>query len=91
MGITKIFEYMEYGLPVIATDLEVWKDIVPNKCGICVNPNNIEEIHDAIKFLVDNPVKAKEMGRVGQSLVKEKYNWNSQEKILFDVYKKYDK
>lgn len=91
MGITKIFEYMEYGLPVIATDLEVWKEIVPNKCGICVNPYNIEEIHDAIKFLVDNPDKAKEMGRVGQRLVKEKYNWNSQEKILLDLYKKYDK
>lgn len=91
MGITKIFEYMQYGLPVIATDLDVWKDIVPGKCGICVNPNNIDEIHDAIKYLIDNPVEANKMGLNGMKLVKQKYNWNTQEIILFNVYKKLEK
>lgn len=88
LGITKIFEYMEYGLPVIATNLEVWRDIVPNKCGICVNPNNISQIHDAIEYLINHPKEAKKMGEKGQKLVREKYNWDTQEKILYSIYEK---
>ena len=91
MGITKIFEYMQFGLPVIASDLEVWKDIVPNKCGISVDPDNVDQIKEAIQYLVNNPDKAKKMGQIGQKMVKEKYNWETQEKVLFDVYKKIEK
>ena len=35
----KMFEYMGAGLPVIASNFELWKNIIEkNKCGICVNP-----------------------------------------------------
>ena len=86
MGITKIFEYMSYGLPIIATDLDVWKKFVPQNCGICVNPNNVDEITRAIKYLISNPKKTIEMGKKGRKLVEEKYNWETQEKILYKVY-----
>ena len=86
MGITKIFEYMQYGLPIIATDLDVWLDFVPNKCGICVNPSNVNEIHEAIKYLINNPDVAKKMGQEGRRLVEKKYNWQTQEDILYNVY-----
>lgn len=91
MGITKIFEYMAYGLPVIATDLEVWENFIPNKCGICVNPNSIEDIKKAIKYLIDHPKEAKKMGKEGRKLVEEKYNWQKEESILFEIYKKIER
>ena len=91
IGITKIFEYMMAGLPIIATDLEVWKEFVPNNCGICVNPNNIEEVKSAIEYLIKHPKEAKKMGEKGRKLVEEKYNWNSQEIILLAFYKKMEK
>lgn len=88
LGNTKIFEYMEAGLPIVATDFNLWYDIIEkNKCGICVNPNNINQITNAIKYMLDNPKKAIEMGKNGRRLVEEKYNWNTQEKILFDLYR----
>ncbi len=87
MGITKIFEYMSYGLPVIATDLECW-DFVDKKCGICVNPNDVSAIKNAVEYLITNPKESKEMGKNGRKLVEEKYNWKTQEKELYKLYEK---
>tara|TARA_B110000003_G_scaffold272232_1_gene307725 strand:+ start:362 stop:1471 length:1110 start_codon:yes stop_codon:yes gene_type:complete len=83
----KFFEYMMAGLPIICTDFSLWKEIVePNKCGICINPNDIDEIVSAIKYLVNNPDLAKKMGENGRKIVEQKYNWKSEEKKLIDLY-----
>lgn len=85
---TKLFEYMEAGLPVVASNFALWRGIIDkSSCGICVDPNNPEEISDAIKYLIDNPVKAKEMGENGRRAVLEKYNWDKESKKLLAVYK----
>jgi glycosyltransferase involved in cell wall biosynthesis len=88
-GSTKIFEYMYAGLPVICTDFVLWKDIIEkNHCGICVNPNDTNAIANAINYLIDNPNEAQRMGENGRKAVLEKYNWESQEKILLELYNK---
>ena len=88
MSNNKLFEYLLAGLPVICTDFILWKDVVEkNNCGICVNPRNINEIVDAIKYLSANPVVAKQMGQNGRKIVLEKYNWECEEKKLINVYR----
>lgn len=88
MSNNKLFEFMMAGLPVICTDFILWKEVVElNSCGICVNPNNINEIVDAINYLLDNPIIAKQMGDNGRKIVEEKYNWKFEEKKLIDLYK----
>lgn len=83
----KLFEYMKAGLPVICTDFVLWKEVVEkNNCGICVNPNNIIEISDAINFLINNPKIAIQMGENGQRIVSETYNWECEEKKLIQIY-----
>jgi glycosyltransferase involved in cell wall biosynthesis len=85
----KMFEYMAAGLPVIASNFPLWKDIIEkNNCGICVNPLNPEEIENAIKHLLNNPEEAKIMGENGRTLVKEKYNWTIEENKLLNFYSK---
>jgi glycosyltransferase involved in cell wall biosynthesis len=87
LGNTKLFEEMLHQLPVIATDFRLWKEVVEkNECGICVNPNDIQQIKKAIITLMENPQWAEQMGRNGRKVVLEKYNWTSQEKNLFDAY-----
>jgi glycosyltransferase involved in cell wall biosynthesis len=82
LGVNKIFEYMYFGLPVICTDFILWKEIIDKyKCGIYVNPRNIAEIANAIKFLFDNKQQAFEMGQKGRMAVLSEYNWNTQEKV----------
>lgn len=87
---TKMFEFMNYGLPFICTDFRIWKQIVEveEKCGICVNPYNEEEIKDAIEFLIDNPDKSRKMGENARKAAISKYNWAIQELKLVAFYNK---
>lgn len=88
----KMFEYMAAGLPVIASNFPLWKEIIEfHNCGICVDPTKPEEIATAIDFLIDNPELAKEMGENGKRAVNEKFNWKAEEKKLFDLYESLSK
>ena len=78
---------MAAGLPVIASNFPLWKEIVEkNSCGICVNPLNSKEIADAINWVLKNPLQAAEMGRNGRKIVLEKYNWEAESKKLIKFY-----
>ena len=82
----KMFEYMASGIPVISSDITLWKNIVGNaECGICVNPLKPQEIADAIKYIIENPKEAQMMGGNGRKAVLEQYNWGIEEKKLFKV------
>ena len=88
LGNTKLFEYMQSGIPVICTDFVLWKEIVEEAdCGICVNPNDKEAITRAIRYFIDNPDVAEKMGNNGRKVVENKYNWHSQEIILLNLYR----
>ena len=84
---TKVYEYMALGLPVIISDTEYAKKLVKKYTfGICVDPNDIEEIANTINYLIKNPHRAKKMGEIGKSLVKEKFNWSIEERKLISLY-----
>ncbi|MEV3814095.1 glycosyltransferase family 4 protein [Aeromonas allosaccharophila] len=84
----KMFEYMATGLPVIASNFPLWKDIIEsNQCGLCVNPQDPKAIAQAIDYLVTHPFEAEQMGLNGQKAVKEKYNWGIEEQKLLNFYK----
>ena len=85
----KMFEYMSAGLPVIASNFSLWKEIVEgNKCGICVDPLNPREIAEAIQWMIEHPNEAKAMGENGRRAVEERYNWENEEKKLLELYAK---
>jgi glycosyltransferase involved in cell wall biosynthesis len=87
LGNTKLFEYMEAGLAVVCTNYRLWRDIVEtHKCGICVDPHNVDEISEAIKYLVDHPERAIEMGKNGRNAVLHHYNWDTQKEVLLSLY-----
>ncbi len=84
----KLFEYMAAGLPVIASNFPLWKEIVEgNNCGICVDPLNPKEIADAIKYLIERPEERKRMGENGRRAVLERYNWEKESEKLLRLYK----
>jgi glycosyltransferase involved in cell wall biosynthesis len=78
---------MAAGLPVIASNFPLWKEIVEgNGCGICVDPLNPKEIAEAIKYLMKHPGSTEQMGKNGRRAVIEKYTWEKEGKKLLDLY-----
>jgi glycosyltransferase involved in cell wall biosynthesis len=84
---TKVYEYMSMGLPVIITDSPYARKVMEEYgFGICVQPDNVEEIASAIRYLLDNPDIAKQMGENGRRAVLDKFNWGIEEKKLIKLY-----
>ncbi|MGH9796394.1 MAG: glycosyltransferase family 4 protein [Candidatus Acidiferrales bacterium] len=83
----KLFEYMCAGLPVIACDFPVTREVIEAaRCGLLVNPLDPEEIACAIQYLWTHPQQAAEMGRRGQQAVRERFNWANEERALLELY-----
>ncbi|MBC8185629.1 glycosyltransferase [candidate division KSB1 bacterium] len=85
----KPFEFMACGIPVIAARTHtLQKFIEDEKAGILLEDPTPQKVADAVRFLLENPEKAKEMGKNGRNAVLKKYYWAKMEKKLIYIYKK---
>lgn len=85
----KLYEYMLMKKPVIATDIELWHSVLTkHKCGVFVNPFDVEHTAHCIVSLYDDPKTLEEMGDNGYNAVVNEYNWSTQENNLFRLYQK---
>jgi len=85
--LTKFFEYMNAGLPIICSNFPVWKNFVEKyECGIAVDPFDENEIKQAISYLRNNPQAAREMGENGKKAVTKELNWQKEEQKLIAWY-----
>lgn len=83
----KLFEYMAAGLPVIASNFELWSEIISEyQCGLLVDPCDEKSIAEAVDFLINNPQEAYEMGQRGRKAIEEQYNWKSESIHLLEIY-----
>jgi len=83
----KLFEYMAAGIPIIASDFPLWRQILKGvNCAIFVDPRKPEAIAGAIQYLLAHPEEAERMGRNGLSAVRDSYNWHSQARELVRLY-----
>ncbi len=84
---TKIFEYMAHSIPYIVSDFPIYKEYtLREETGITVNYENDDEIFNKTFQLLSSPNKMKELGQNGQNAVREKWNWEAEEKKLFKIY-----
>jgi glycosyltransferase involved in cell wall biosynthesis len=83
----KLFEYMSAGLPVIASDFPLWREIIEkSKCGLCCNPLRPESIAEAVQWIMHHSEEARIMGENGRMAIIEKFSWESESKKLIALY-----
>jgi glycosyltransferase involved in cell wall biosynthesis len=86
---TKIFEYLSSGLPIVAADLPHWRKIVSsNDFGLLADPFDPKAIAYSILWMLDHPEEAEEMGKLGITAVREKFNWDHEKVKLLALYDK---
>jgi glycosyltransferase involved in cell wall biosynthesis len=84
---TKMFDYMALNLPVVASDVPLYSEVVEEEgCGICVDPDDPISLADALERLLTHQEEAVQMGRRGRALVEGRYNWASQQMVLREFY-----
>ncbi len=82
-------EAMALELPVVATDVDGFKEVVENDVtGIIVQRKNPAAIAKALEKLVLNKETRLEMGKNGRNRVIELYDWNRNVDTMLELYKK---
>lgn len=82
----KIFDYMEYGLPVIATNAEpLMRIICDSQCGKVYDSGNSTDLVEKLSELANSDIP---YGDNGRKAVHDKYNWSVDENRLFQLFDK---
>jgi glycosyltransferase involved in cell wall biosynthesis len=83
----KLYEYMAAGIPVVASDFPLWREIVGDAgCGLLVDPCDPTAIAEAIKYLLTHSKESQEMGRRGRAAVEKRYSWKNEQASLVRLY-----
>jgi glycosyltransferase involved in cell wall biosynthesis len=83
----KLFEYMAAGIPVVASDVSPWSDIIRrHACGLCVPAEDARALAAAFGELLDDPRTARAMGERGRTAAVEHYDWSVQAATLLELY-----
>jgi glycosyltransferase involved in cell wall biosynthesis len=85
----KVFDAMALAKPIVATQVSDLPEILRD-CGLTVEPENIGQLADAIRYLLEEPKKAEELGKKAREKCIEKYSWDTIEKILMVIFRKYE-
>jgi len=84
----KLFEYMAYQKPIIASDLPVLREVLNENNSILCDPENVEEWVRAIKLLIKDEKLSKKIAENAYKDLINKYTWDKRaEKILDILYK----
>lgn len=83
----KLFEYMNYGIPIITSDFGYMKKYIEeNEVGLTVPPDDESALADAIITLMSDSGLYTKLSENGIRAVDERFNWDEMEKKMLDIY-----
>lgn len=84
-SVTKLFEYMKFGLPFVASDFPSWRVTSElGEPGIYVDPDSPDDILEGVLRLARDPGLRQRMGRAGQQHIESGFNWESVAQAMID-------
>lgn len=87
MSPLKMFEYMATGLPIVASDLPVLREVLKHEANaLLAPPDDVAVWEAALKRLILEPELGPSLGRAARRDIEEKYSWRKRaERILEGV------
>jgi glycosyltransferase involved in cell wall biosynthesis len=83
----KLYEYAACGLPVVASDLPVTREILPDNTCYYVPPDSPVDLGEALKFLIQNPEEREELGkRARMHFLIKNNDWRNRVMLLQRLY-----
>lgn len=82
-----LLEAMSFGLPVVATDIPVFREITENgRNGFLVPVNDYRKMATALRTLIENEDLRKKLSMESLRIVREKYSWKAVAPNLVKLY-----
>ncbi|NMD37451.1 MAG: glycosyltransferase family 4 protein, partial [Christensenellaceae bacterium] len=87
----KLFEYMSYGLPIVATSNKAMKEIILDaKCGIITNDDS-QSYSNAIINIFENKADLEALSQNALNSLKNNHTWENRAlKVSYDLLNKKD-
>jgi glycosyltransferase involved in cell wall biosynthesis len=83
----KLFQYMHFGIPVLASDCISIKRILDETgAGVCYKHDSIDDFVKKVIWMVSSKSRNHEMWWDGIRSASKKYNWDNTSKDLFKIY-----
>jgi glycosyltransferase involved in cell wall biosynthesis len=83
----KVLESMASGVPVLASDLPVVRELMEDGGqGLLVPPDRPGELARAVRTLLDFPERSAAMGAAARARVEERFTWSAAVAALDDLY-----
>ena len=85
----KVFDAMAMAKPIIATKVSDLPEILSG-CSWIIEPEQPDELAGAIRYVLNHPEEAKEMGWKARQKCIEKYSYDAMEEVLLGLFKRYE-
>jgi glycosyltransferase involved in cell wall biosynthesis len=72
---TKLFEYMAMGIPVLASDFPLWRQLVEAAGSGRLAAPVPAEVAAALVAMCSDPVRLRLQGEAGRAAYRERYRW----------------
>lgn len=82
---TKLFEYMSWGLPFVASDFPAWRSFVGEVGGRWVTPESPTLLADTLLGMLRDPEARQSLSVEGREFVRH-FNWEQEQERLLQVY-----
>ena len=82
-----LLEAMAHGLPVIASDIRVNREVLSD-AGLLFQNKNVSDLRDTMAFLLNRSEEAESLGARAKKRIEEEYSWDAVAGKTLRVYER---
>ncbi len=84
---TVLIEALAAGLPTVSTQVTgVPEIVIDGETGRCVRPRNVDDLVEAVNWMIEHPDQARAMGAAGRDLVTRQFERTGSAKRLLETW-----